>query len=107
MESGLVYCLIDAETMDCAIRGEYCSLLPLLPSGFTIAGDGRPSKDSKGKIYGGWYEGSVVTVAYQLLIGKPSQMNNPDLDAVKRMNKLVTSTVNNIRVALNCLDLDY
>ncbi|KEH31431.1 homeobox protein GLABRA protein, putative [Medicago truncatula] len=59
-----IYCLIDAEKMNCAIRGEDCSLLPLLPSGFPISGDGRPSIDNKGKIYGGWYESSVVTVAY-------------------------------------------
>ncbi|GAU50153.1 hypothetical protein TSUD_82420 [Trifolium subterraneum] len=47
-------------------------------------------------------EGSVVTVAYQLLIGTPAEIDNPDLDAVKKMNKFVTSTVNNIRHALKC-----
>jgi hypothetical protein len=38
------------------------------------------------------------------LIGKPAEIDNPNLDAVKKVNKLVTSTVNNIRHALKCLD---
>jgi homeobox-leucine zipper protein len=102
MESGLVYCTIDTETMNCAIRGEDCSMLPLLPSGFTITGGGRSSCDNKGEEAGVSCEGSVVTVAYQLLIGTPAEIDNPDLDAVKKMNKFVTSTVNNIRHALKC-----
>ncbi|KAK2383825.1 homeobox-leucine zipper protein HDG11 [Trifolium repens] len=104
MESGLVYCTIDTETINCAIRGEDCSMLPLLPSGFTISGGGRSSHYNKGEEAGGWSGGSVVTVAYQLLIGKPAEIDNPNLDAVKKVNKLVTSTVNNIKHALKCLD---
>jgi homeobox-leucine zipper protein len=79
-------------------------MLPQLPSGFTISGGGRSSHYNKGEEAGGWSGGSVVTVAYQLLIGKPAEIDNPNLDAVKKVNKLVTSTVNNIRHALKCLD---
>jgi homeobox-leucine zipper protein len=79
-------------------------MLPLLPSGFTISGGGRSSHYNKGEEASGSCEGSVVTVAYQFLIGKPAEIDNPNLDAVKKVNKIVTSTVNNIRHALKCLD---
>ncbi|XP_050901721.1 homeobox-leucine zipper protein HDG8 isoform X1 [Lathyrus oleraceus] len=104
MESGLVYCPIDTNTMNCAIRGEDCSMLPLLPSGLTISGDGRLSDQNIGKVIGEWYEGSIVTLTYQMLIGKDSKMNSPDLNVLKKINKFVNSAVNKIRDALNCSD---
>jgi homeobox-leucine zipper protein len=76
----------------------------MLPSGFTISGGGRSSHYNKGEETRGWCGGSVVTVVYQFLIGKPAEIDNPDLYAVKKVNKIVTSTVNNIRHALKCLD---
>lgn len=104
MESGLVYCPIDTNTMNCAIRGEDCSMLPLLPSGLTISGDGRPSDHNIGKEVGNWYEGSVVTLTYQMLISKDSEMSHPELKVLKKINKFVNSAVNKIRDALNCGD---
>lgn len=104
MESVLVYCPIDAGTMDCIIRGEEGSeMMPLLPSGLTITGDGRFSETKCGQ---GKTEGTVVTLLYQLLIGRPTDMDKPDLGAVNKMNSFVTSAVDKIRVALNCVD-DY
>ncbi|KAL5054760.1 hypothetical protein RYX36_035442 [Vicia faba] len=104
MESGLVYCPIDTNTMNCVIRGEDCSMLPLLPSGLTISGDGRPSDNNTGKVAGKWYEGSIVSLTYQMLISKDSKMSNPDLNVLKKINKFVNSAVKKIRDALSCSD---
>lgn len=104
MESCLVYYPIDTNTMNYVIRGEDCSMLPLLLSGLTISGDEQPSDHNTGKVVSKWYEGSIVTLTYQMLIGKDFEMSFPDLKVLKKINKFVNSPVNKIRYSLKFID---
>ncbi|RDX58486.1 Homeobox-leucine zipper protein ROC4, partial [Mucuna pruriens] len=94
--SMLVYAPFDMELMTLVMRGEDTSLLPVLPSGFSISWDGQ-SDVPEGKS-----EGSLVTLMFQLLACSPSRMRMVDIDFVGSVNTLVTSTVEKIKAALNC-----
>lgn len=105
MGSMLVYAPIGIETLNVAIRGEDSSELPLLPSGFTISADGRRS-NAVSVDQSGESEGSLVTLVYQVLACTPSAMDNLDMESIASVNTLVTSTVEKIKVALNCSNLE-
>lgn len=96
LESLLVYAPIDIETLNIVMTGGDSSVLPLLPSGFTITKDGC-GEESKG---------SLVTLAYQVPRGTPSVEYMQDKDFVTLVTTMVTTTVKKIKVALNCYNLD-
>lgn len=89
LESMLVYAPIDIATLKIAMKVEDSSMLPLLSSGITISGDGQQS------------EGSLVTLVYQVLASTPSTVA-----ALEKINTLVTTTVEKIKVSLGCFNLD-
>ncbi|KAF2314748.1 hypothetical protein GH714_033429 [Hevea brasiliensis] len=73
--SFIVYAPIDVPTMNIAISGEDSSIIPILPSGFVISGDGRPdtgngasTSANPGRSSGG----SLLTVAFQILVSTPT-----------------------------------
>lgn len=105
--SMLVYAPIDVDTLNVAMRGEDSSELPLLPSGFTISRDGR-SNGVAGVQFGqvGESEGSLVTLAYQVLACSLYAMEKLDMESIAIVNTLLTSTVEKIKVALKCSYLD-
>lgn len=43
-----------------------------------------------------------MTLTYQMSTGKDSEMNSPDLNVLKKINKFVNFVVNKIKDALNC-----
>ncbi|KAM0926831.1 hypothetical protein ACQ4PT_003021 [Festuca glaucescens] len=85
----VVYAPIDLPAANVVMSGEDPSAIPLLPSGFTIVPDGRGSA------------GSVVTVAFQILVSSlPSSRLNAE--SVATVNSLISTTVEQIKAALNC-----
>lgn len=86
----VVYAPIDLPAANVVMSGEDPSAIPLLPSGFTILPDGRAPST-----------GSVVTVAFQILVSSlPSSRLNAE--SVATVNSLIGTTVEQIKAALNC-----
>lgn len=107
----LVYAPIDIPTMNMAINGEDSSMIPVLPSGFVISGDGRPDTGngaSTSANAGRSSGGSLLTVAFQILVSTPCSTSSKELnmESVATVNTLISSTVQKIRAALNCSGLD-
>ena len=100
----VVYAPIDIPAANVVMSGEDPSAIPLLPSGFTILPDGRagasPSSSSAGAL-GSPAAGSLVTVAFQILVSSlPSSKLNAE--SVATVNSLISTTVEQIKAALNC-----
>ncbi|KAJ9172926.1 hypothetical protein P3X46_016113 [Hevea brasiliensis] len=113
--SFIVYAPIDIPTMNIAISGEDSSIIPILPSGFVISGDGRPdtgngasTSANPGRSSGG----SLLTVAFQILVSTPTSSSSSssskelNIESVATVNTLISSTVQKIKAALNCSNLD-
>ncbi|CAA6664737.1 unnamed protein product [Spirodela intermedia] len=111
--SMVVYAPIDLPAINIVMSGEDPSYIPLLPSGFTILPDedgaaaaaaaaGGPSTSSNPGSGGG---GSLITVAFQILVSSlPSARLN--LESVTTVNNLISTTVQQIKAALNCPPYD-
>jgi homeobox-leucine zipper protein len=98
----VVYSPIDLPAANVVMSGEDPSAIPLLPSGFAILPDGRPGTGSAGASSSAAPPASyVVTVAFQIVVSSlPSSRLNAE--SVSTINSLVTTTVQQIRAALNC-----
>lgn len=103
----VVYCPVDLPAINLAMSGEDTSYIPLLPSGFTVSPDGNPdppaegpsssSKTGRGTAGGG----SLVTVVFQIQVSTlPS--SKLSIESVDTVNHLVSTTVRQIKAALNC-----
>ncbi|KAF2296828.1 hypothetical protein GH714_006353 [Hevea brasiliensis] len=108
-ESGslVVYCPVDLPAINIVMSGEDPSYIPLLPSGFTISPDGRPdngngaSSSSSTHASMGRSSGSLITVSFQILVSSlPSAKLN--LESVTTVNNLISTTVQQIKAAMNC-----
>ncbi|KAL9276089.1 hypothetical protein ACSQ67_026367 [Phaseolus vulgaris] len=100
----MLYAPFDMKALNYAMNGEDTSLFPILPSGFTISRDGKANvpEGESGEV--GKSGGSLVTLMFQILASSPSRMSMVDIEVVGNLNSLVTSTIENIKDALNCLD---
>ncbi|KAG9457672.1 hypothetical protein H6P81_002180 [Aristolochia fimbriata] len=104
----VVYAPVDLPAINIAMSGEDPSYIPLLPSGFTISPDGRldptgGASSSSSSILGSGARssGSLITVAFQILVSSlPSAKLN--LESVTTVNNLISTTVQQIKAALNC-----
>ncbi|KAM0918232.1 hypothetical protein ACQ4PT_008847 [Festuca glaucescens] len=100
----VVYSPIDIPAANVVMSGEDPSGIPLLPSGFTIWPDGRSGAVGGGGAStsaGGQIAGSVVTVAFQILVSSlPSSKLNAE--SIATVSDLINNTVRNLRNALNC-----
>ncbi|XP_047314603.1 homeobox-leucine zipper protein ROC8-like [Impatiens glandulifera] len=117
--SVIVYGPIDFPAIRSVINGDDSGHIPILPSGFTISGDGRPDKtnnnaaaaaaaaaastssDSSSRSSGA----SILTVAFQILVcSNLPNVKELSMESVATANTLVSSTVQKIKNALNCHD---
>ncbi|KAL6635204.1 hypothetical protein ACP70R_027875 [Stipagrostis hirtigluma subsp. patula] len=99
----VVYAPIDIPAANVVMSGEDPSAIPLLPSGFTIVPDGRPGAPASASPLGlgSPPAGSLVTVAFQILVSSlPSSKLNAE--SVATVNGLISTTVEQIKAALNC-----
>lgn len=103
----VVYCPVDLPSMNIAMSGEDTSCIPLLPNGFTILPDGQAEQEgdgastsSNGNRNKGRSGGSLVTVAFQILVSSsPSAKLNMEVTTV---SNLIASTVNQIKASFTC-----
>ncbi|KAM2710844.1 hypothetical protein EV2_048370 [Malus domestica] len=95
-----VYAQVDIPALNVAVSGEDSSNIPILLSGFVISGDGRAeiTGDSGNSRVGG----SLLTVAFQILVSSPSISKQMNMESVATVDTLISSTVQKIQVALNC-----
>ncbi|XP_019091098.1 PREDICTED: homeobox-leucine zipper protein HDG10-like, partial [Camelina sativa] len=94
-----VYAPVDLNTAYSAISGQVDpSTIPVLPSGFIISRDSRPSVgelDSERM--------TLLTVAFQILVSGSSQSTNLNLeDSATTVHILISSTVQRVKAMLNC-----
>ncbi|KAK7331294.1 hypothetical protein VNO77_25516 [Canavalia gladiata] len=104
MGSYVVYAPTDFKTMNLVIKGEDSSMLPILPSGFVISPSSDPNA-ALGVFNNGNVdisEGSLLTVAFQILACSPSGIDLLIPGSVAAVNTLLTSTILKIKDALNC-----
>ncbi|KAL5574189.1 hypothetical protein UlMin_023786 [Ulmus minor] len=106
----LVFAPTDIGGLTTATRKD-SSCLSLLPSGLIISGDGRAnvapeSVASSSKSRPPLSGNSLLTVAFQILNKSWTKNNLLNLESVATVNALVTSTVQRIKVALDCSDLE-
>ncbi|WCJ25143.1 Homeobox-leucine zipper protein ROC8 [Euphorbia peplus] len=105
----VVYAPVDMRTMQTALTGDDPSIVPILPSGFVISGDGRPQENGASSSGNpGRAGGSLLTVAFQILVSTPTCSSSKELnmESIATVNTLISSTVQKIKVALNCSNLD-
>ncbi|KAJ4764943.1 Homeobox-leucine zipper protein ROC8 [Rhynchospora pubera] len=102
----VIYSPIEFNYIDIVMSGQDPTNIPLQPSsGFTILPDGRvgvpaggasTSSNPMGSSYG-----SLLTVAFQILVSSlPSAKLN--VESVSTVNNLISTTVQQIKAALNC-----
>ncbi|MQL90185.1 hypothetical protein Taro_022777 [Colocasia esculenta] len=101
----VVYAPIDVPAINIVMSGEDPSYVPLLPSGFTILPDDEPAAGEEASTSSNQYpagsRGSLVTVAFQILVSSlPSAKLN--MESVATVNNLISTTVQQIKAALNC-----
>lgn len=107
--SMVVYAPLDIPAFHVVTNGEDPQNIPVLPSGFIISGDGRPqtrSTRSSNSPDNSRACGSLLTVAFQILVSSPSSNKQLNMESVATVNTLISSTVQKIKVALNCSGLD-
>ncbi|XVF20474.1 hypothetical protein REPUB_Repub12eG0003300 [Reevesia pubescens] len=93
----VVYAPISIPAMNIAINGDDSTDIPILPSGFIVSGDRGVAANSSG---------SLLTVAFQILVSSHSSSKELNMQSVATVNTLVTSTVQRIKALLNCSNLD-
>ncbi|XP_052196358.1 homeobox-leucine zipper protein ROC8-like isoform X3 [Diospyros lotus] len=101
----VVHAPIDLSAIKSAMHGEDSASIPILPSGFVISGDGRPDQGSMGTSSSSSIPrsgGSILTVAFQILVCDQDQVS---LESVDTVTSLVTSTIQKMKAALNCSDV--
>ncbi|WVZ25792.1 hypothetical protein V8G54_004336 [Vigna mungo] len=98
----MLYAPFDMKALNYVMNGEDTSLFPILPSGFTISRDAKPDVPAVQSGEVGKSGGSLVTLMFQILASSPSRMSMVDIEFVSNVNALVTSTIENIKDALNC-----
>ncbi|THG13084.1 hypothetical protein TEA_029730 [Camellia sinensis var. sinensis] len=113
--SVVVYAPIDFPTIKSAISGDDSTNIPILPLGLIISDDGRPpplhhhDKAASMSTGGGAnkrFGGSLLTVAFQILLSNHLHSKQLNMESVAIVNTLVSSTVQKIKVALDSSNVD-
>nr|GMC59737.1 homeobox-leucine zipper protein ROC8-like [Ipomoea batatas] len=110
LEGHVVYAPIDLPVITASINGEDPIKIPMLPSGFVISGDGRLEKRSSSTAQSSNSKtgqgGSLLTVAFQILISNGSLSKQVNMECVATVHALISSTIQKIKTALDCSDLE-
>lgn len=107
--SMIVYAPIDLTSIISVVNGVDTSKVPILPSGYVISSDGRTergiggasSSSSNASTSTG---GSLLTVAFQILVCHNTLTKQLNMESVATVHALISSTIQKIKAALNCLD---
>ncbi|PIN23476.1 Transcription factor PHOX2/ARIX, contains HOX domain [Handroanthus impetiginosus] len=101
----IVYVPIHLPAITSAINGEDTTKIPILPSGYVISTDGRTDKRI-GTSSSSSTIGSLLTVAYQILVHCGSTSKQLDMESVATVHSLISSTVQKMKVALDYCESD-
>ncbi|WOL02611.1 homeobox-leucine zipper protein ROC8-like [Canna indica] len=104
--SMVAYSPINLPAMNVIMSGEDPSFVNLLPSGFTIIPESRSAmgRASTSSNPMGRYSGSVVTVAFQMLMGN-IQAGTLNYESITTVSNLIDNTIQQIKSALNCPEI--
>ncbi|XP_058749426.1 homeobox-leucine zipper protein HDG11-like [Vicia villosa] len=105
--SYIIFAPTDRSSMNIAIRGEESKGLEILPTGFVICSKAKPNAtfETSGNIGsgagGGGEAGSLLTLAYQILISTSTGIGTQQhMESMASINSLLSGTVRNIKDAL-------
>ncbi|KAF3518931.1 hypothetical protein DY000_02061411 [Brassica cretica] len=101
----VVYAPVDRSTAHAAVSGNVNpSGIPILPSGFVISRDGRPSATAE--LDGGRDNcKTLLTVAFQILVTGPTISEELQMDKwTTTVDTLISSTITRVKAMLNCHD---
>lgn len=103
----MVYAPVDLNAAYAAISGQVDPAgIPILPSGFIISRDNRPSTAEP--VEGGPDKSStLLTVAFQILVSGPTTHSGElNLEtSTATVNTLISSTIQRVKAMLNCNDV--
>ncbi|KAM3283415.1 homeobox-leucine zipper protein HDG8-like [Capsicum chacoense] len=104
MGAFIIYAPIDLPTVTSVINGGDATKVSILPSGITISPDGQLASNRKNT--GNAQDGSILTVAFQILISGDNYLMNQQkhMDAVASVHGLLSSKVLKVKAALGCSD---
>ncbi|GLU10612.1 hypothetical protein SLE2022_274040 [Rubroshorea leprosula] len=106
----VIYAPMDKPAMNLTTRGEDSSNIPILPSGFIISRNGcretGSSHNASTSANVPQSGGSLLTVVFQILVSSSSLSKEVSVKSVAGVNSLISSTVQKIKVALRCANLD-
>ncbi|KAL7104189.1 hypothetical protein ACP275_08G228200 [Erythranthe tilingii] len=106
----IVYAPIDLPAVSSVVNGEDTMKIPILPSGFIISSDGRFTSNkgsgASAATSSSTTSGSLLTVAFQILVCCSSRSKQLNMESVATVHTLISSTIQKIKVALECPDLE-
>ncbi|KAE9594847.1 putative transcription factor & lipid binding HD-SAD family [Lupinus albus] len=105
--SYVVFAPVDVTALEAALNDEESTMISVLPSGFVISGDGKSNTasgtmnntDAETSRRGA--EGSLLTVALQVLVCSLSEIAGLDMRSVTKVNTILASVASNVKNALN------
>lgn len=97
----IIYAPVELTAVSSVVNGEDIMSIPILPSGYVISGDGRKGVEGSRRRCG-----SLLTVAFQMLVCSDSVSKQLNMESVATLHSLISSTVQKIKLALHCPDLD-
>ncbi|KAI3731903.1 hypothetical protein L1987_63095 [Smallanthus sonchifolius] len=95
----VVYAPVDIPAMHVVMNGGDSAYVALLPSGFAIVPDGSGSRGVSETDNGGRAGGSLLTVAFQILVNSLPTAKLT-VESVETVNNLISCTVQKIKAAL-------
>ncbi|KAL3845072.1 hypothetical protein ACJIZ3_002475 [Penstemon smallii] len=109
----IIYAPVDLPTLSSVVKGDDTTGVPILPSGYVISTDGRAkrgvvqassSSSSTTSNYNNSSEGSLLTIAYQILVSCSTLTKQLNMESVATVHTLISSTTQKIKMALHCPD---
>ncbi|XP_073128696.1 homeobox-leucine zipper protein HDG11-like [Henckelia pumila] len=104
----MIYAPIELQAINSAVIGEDTKKIPILPSGYLISTDGRSDKGIGASTSSGTCNssGSLLTIAFQILVCCSTIPKQPSMESIATVHALLSSTIQKIRLALNCAEVD-
>ncbi|KAL3838739.1 hypothetical protein ACJIZ3_023330 [Penstemon smallii] len=104
----MIYAPMDLSSITAVVNGEDTRKVPILPSGYVISSDGRSGKGIRASSSSTTSNssGSLLTVAFQILVCCNTLSKQLNMEYVATVHTLISSTIQKIKVALDCSELD-
>lgn len=100
----MIYAPMDLPSIISVVNGEDTMKIPILPSGFVISGDGRGKKEGGASSSSNTSSGSLLTVAFQILVCYSKLTKQLNMESVATVHTLISSTIQKIKTALDYTD---